>query len=248
MKKIFALLLVFATVFALCGCGKSEEVLAVEEQIAALDGIAYPNKELIDTLKMFDNLTDEEKRNVENYESLVNHTNLYLNRKLVSTADNCISTMEFLARGWETSIGLNLEGKVNYFAIDYMERALSVSEEEIIQAMADEYLIKSPDAYSDKDVAIILSEPSLTIPVIQKIYSNNGTLDSIGIALLEINEVMGHADKNNEYYDLFVDYYASINEMYDYLCEPFGSYIDLGNLIETYSLLISSNNAKLSLY
>lgn len=72
MKKLFALLLVFAMVLPMCGCGKSKAVANVEGLISAIGEVTLDSGEAIASAqKAFDALSSDEKSDVENYYILV---------------------------------------------------------------------------------------------------------------------------------------------------------------------------------
>lgn len=71
MKKTISLLLALVMCLSLCACGKSEEVIAVEEKIASIGEITDDSTDAInDARDAYDALSDEDKAKVENASSL----------------------------------------------------------------------------------------------------------------------------------------------------------------------------------
>lgn len=72
MKKMISILLVFAMVLPLCGCGKSKAVTNVEELISAIGEVSLESGEAIASAqRAYDALTGKEKAEVENYNQLI---------------------------------------------------------------------------------------------------------------------------------------------------------------------------------
>ena len=67
MKKTISLLLALVMCLSLCACGKSEEVIAVEEKIASIGEITIDSTETINAARdAYNALNDEDKEKVEN--------------------------------------------------------------------------------------------------------------------------------------------------------------------------------------
>lgn len=71
MRKAISLLLALSMVFALCGCGKSDEAVVVEYLINQIGTVTLDSKQAIDDAKeAYGKLSDADKKAVENYETL----------------------------------------------------------------------------------------------------------------------------------------------------------------------------------
>ena len=71
MKKGFILLLVLVMLVSLVGCGKSKDVVAVEELISSIGSITIDSEETITSAQeSYDLLNDKQKEQVENYSVL----------------------------------------------------------------------------------------------------------------------------------------------------------------------------------
>lgn len=71
MKKVVALFLALSMVFALCGCGKSEDAQAVDDLILSIGNVSIDSNEAIATAEeAYNALTAEQKKEVENYDKL----------------------------------------------------------------------------------------------------------------------------------------------------------------------------------
>ena len=71
MRKAVSLLLALSMVFALCGCGKSDEAVVVEYLINQIGTVTLDSEQAIDDAKeAYDKLSDADKKTVENYETL----------------------------------------------------------------------------------------------------------------------------------------------------------------------------------
>ncbi len=73
MKKTVALLLALSMVFALCGCGKSEAVKNVEQEISSLsDTLTLDDAEAVSNVRAtYNTLEEKEKGDVTNYQKLL---------------------------------------------------------------------------------------------------------------------------------------------------------------------------------
>ena len=88
MKNIFVLFLTLLLTLSLSACGKSEAVLAVEDQITALGAITLESDTLITSAeKAWQTLTEDEKSQIENYEVLTAARNTYDQLVLQDAAD-----------------------------------------------------------------------------------------------------------------------------------------------------------------
>ena len=89
MKKRYLLPLILLMVISLCACGKSENATAVENQITALGSITLESETSIAAAeKAWDSLTEEEKSQVENFETLAAARNSYEQLVLKNAADS----------------------------------------------------------------------------------------------------------------------------------------------------------------
>ena len=71
MRKAISLLLALSMVFALYGCGKSDEAVVVEYLINQIGTVTLDSKQAIDDAKeAYGKLSDADKKAVENYETL----------------------------------------------------------------------------------------------------------------------------------------------------------------------------------
>ena len=67
MKKFLALILALAMIFALCGCGKSENVKQTEAMIEAIGEVTLDNASAVaDARDAYDQLSDKEQKQVSN--------------------------------------------------------------------------------------------------------------------------------------------------------------------------------------
>lgn len=86
MKRALALLLAFVMMFALCGCGskKSEKVMEVERLISELGDITSESGEKLNKAKSaYEELSDKERKNVENYEVLCAYEDDYNKKYMI---------------------------------------------------------------------------------------------------------------------------------------------------------------------
>lgn len=73
MKKTVSLLLALVMCLTLCACGKSEEVIAVEEKITSIGEVTIERANIIQEVNQaYDALRDEDKKKVENFDVLQN--------------------------------------------------------------------------------------------------------------------------------------------------------------------------------
>ncbi len=89
MKRILAFVLALVMALALCGCGKSEAVKAVEEKISAI-GTVSANSEgkIVSAERAFNSLSQEEKNQVSNYNTLLEARKIFDALPVPITAGN----------------------------------------------------------------------------------------------------------------------------------------------------------------
>ena len=89
MKKRYLLPMILLLMISLSACGKSENATAVEDQITALGSITLESETSIAAAeKAWEALTEEEKAQVENYETLTAARNSYEQLILQNAADS----------------------------------------------------------------------------------------------------------------------------------------------------------------
>jgi len=90
MKKTIALLLVLVMCLSLCACGKSEEVIAVEEKIASIGEVTIDKADVImEANQAYAALSDEDKKKVENFDALQNAMETLHDAMFASIALQC---------------------------------------------------------------------------------------------------------------------------------------------------------------
>lgn len=248
MKRVIALLLVFAICLSFCSCGKSEAAKAVENQISALD-TPVSGDILYEAIKSYNDLSDKEKSKIENYSILEEYALKYTTSELDALGDLCISGMKLLASAWSTSIELSLEGKINYFADTYMEIACDISREELLDAMVRCNLIDSVEEYRTdfETIAYHMQNPASVIKIVKSLLRADKVFDTLRTETFYLQQTIGFIDESNKHYDTIVEYYADVCKMYEYLESPSGSFADLADMIEEYTTAISAYDAKLSI-
>ena len=88
MKNVFVLCLTLLLALSLCACGKSEKATAVEDQITALGEITLQSETAITNAeKAWQALTEEDKKQVENYDVLTAARSAYKKLILEEAAD-----------------------------------------------------------------------------------------------------------------------------------------------------------------
>lgn len=104
MKKWIALVLVFAIMLPLCGCGKSKAVANVEALISAIGDVTVDSENAIASAQQaFDALTEEEKGKVENYFVLVEgHASLEKARE-EAALEYAKEAFEHICTAWENT-------------------------------------------------------------------------------------------------------------------------------------------------
>lgn len=72
MKKAFSVIVIILFLLILIGCGKSEEVIAVEKTIDAIGSVTLTSLDRIEEAeKMYSSLSEEDQNKVENYNLLL---------------------------------------------------------------------------------------------------------------------------------------------------------------------------------
>lgn len=98
MKKIISLAMCLILLLSLCACGKSKQAKAVEEQISAIGDVSLENEAtVLSALENYNQLTDDEKKTVENYSVLESALNTIdtLNQEKIETELETIDTLIF---------------------------------------------------------------------------------------------------------------------------------------------------------
>lgn len=83
IARIFMAILMVALCLCLCACGKSEEVKAVEEMVAAIGEISEDNLEAaLDAMAAYDDLSKEDAEKVKNYDKMTDAVDQWLTERL----------------------------------------------------------------------------------------------------------------------------------------------------------------------
>lgn len=83
ISRIFMAMWMVAFCLCLCACGKSEEVKAVEEMVAAIGEISEDNLEAaLDAVAAYDDLSEEDAEKVKNYDKMTEALDLWLTEHL----------------------------------------------------------------------------------------------------------------------------------------------------------------------
>lgn len=153
MKKVCSLILVFVLSLLLCACGKSEAAENAERLISSIGEVSLESKNALDAAQCaFDALSEEDKKQVENYYILVEGQAVYKELEeqnaLEEQSDLGKKTYESIKTAWEITerIGADiyniwygsiwtrddLDAKGIQFFVDETE----LSEKEIIEGLA----------------------------------------------------------------------------------------------------------------
>lgn len=77
-KKILIACICLGMMFSLCACGKSKEAQSVEKKISAIGTVTWENDSaIVEAESAYEELSDKDKKNVENYNDLVSAREKY---------------------------------------------------------------------------------------------------------------------------------------------------------------------------
>lgn len=215
MKKFISILLILAMLLSLCACGKSKAVRNVEEAINSIGEVSTKSKDVILTAKKaYNNLSDEDKAQVENYALL----DAAVNNLFEKLKEAMIADQFYFSFPWET------------FSSEY-ESEYRIARSGILEFYEDgtfsEKKLKQRRSYKDGEIYYSGNEVMDEIRNYDRVESCSGTYelceneDGI-IVLFNLTEKDGSAcEETKEYtvhlengYISSVGIYESKNKLY----------------------------------
>lgn len=148
MKKGISLVLVLVMCLSLCACGKSQAVKAAEEAITDIGEISIDSKDAIENAeKLYNALSDKEKEQVENYNTLVNAQKAYvfeLSKEAYNNICKAYKIMDKLSTDLYEGWRIGATESSSYFNADncaqYLTKTMSLTEEELREGIAYWYV------------------------------------------------------------------------------------------------------------
>lgn len=222
MKRAISFLLVLVMCLSLCACGKSQSVKDVENAIKAIGEVSLDsNDAILKAERLYDNLTDSEKSEVENKAALVEARFTYdrfYNDKVYDIAKETYDVLSEVAKLYYfeaanvQAVGeLAKSKKMLITDTDFCKTLAeatssyrnipSFTEEEVQQGLKnyleEEWATKEPEATSTVCINVILST----------LYSVRGDyekpkVEKAGALLLELSDTF-HDEK---YYPVLIEY------------------------------------------
>lgn len=225
MRKIIALLLVFAMCLPLCACGKSQSVKDVENVIKAIGEVTLESGEAIEKAeRMYVYLTEKEREQVENKGKLVEARYTYdkiYTDKVYATAKEAYELLKEAARmyyfhsanfyragnfGKNTNMMVTDSDFCEKFAdaIENYQNYPKYTEDEVREALAitKEMYEEEGWEWSGKATMIVCMNIHHKAFYDVRDYKPNSAVAEAGVLLLELNDTY-HDEK---YYPVLLEY------------------------------------------
>ena len=255
MKKVLSLILAFAMCLTLCACGKSEEVKAVEEQIASIGKITIDSTETINAARdAYNALNAEDKEKVENVNVL--HDATY--ESLVIRCSEMNKQSSILSSGviqvWEEFGGQDFW--------KWFDDVLLFKDENTLQELKDYYATtEEPDnwnlsvwcagyaldkaAFSDKDGVAKLPETdeevayavALATPIGRAYNVLPGMDDSIQKDVAQF--IKDYKEQYSDECNVLREWSLESSSFADFALEPSGNLADYKSKLEEYNTMMS---------
>lgn len=250
MKRAISFLLVLVMCLSLCACGKSQSVKDVENAIKAIGEVSLDsNDAILKAERLYDNLTDSEKSEVENKAALVEARFTYdkfYNDKVYDIAKEAYELLCeaekmycFIMINWRNA---GLFGRKNSLSIrnkDFCKNIAGASdkyqdypkltEAEVQDALEVycEYYNVLEDKTADQFVCMNVMSSACWVT---RGYNPRETIEAAGILLIELEETY----KDSKYYPALAEYrdfvttgemaFSSFNGDFDTFLDSFREY------------------------
>ena len=248
MKRIVAIVLLLASLLALCACGKSEAVKNTEKAIEAIGTVDGSSEEKIkEAEKQYGYLTDEEKEKVENRSALFAAREAYdklrdqkvqengqkIYQHLEKATELCQSAMEEIDAAWHFGI-YDASHAYTDEAGFWFDFAYGIYSAGIMRDTQSEVKKAAKDlGFTHTQVR---SDWRKCVQVYLKVLENRGAYDEIDqelAAALELLDELENKYESTPAMEALRSYYEMVEEYRDFVVSPSGSYGDLSSTVAT---------------